>query len=126
MLIGAHLASCGLPSNEVARHAQYLRSVAERLVHLETVLFGLSAVVQCDQAILDDLERDLVLDLLDTEALRSLVLDDKAFDLVVVQIARPDDRNVAPRRIADPLLLAVQDPGVALAFRGGHEAAARS
>ena len=69
-----------------------------------------------DQAVLDHLERHLVLDLLDAEAGRRLVLDDEALDLVVVDVARPDDRDVAPGRVADPLLLAVEDPGVAVAL----------
>ena len=65
-----------------------------------------------------------MLDLLDAEAGRGLVLDDKALDLVVCDIARPDDRDIAPRRIADPPLLAVEDPGVALAFGGRRQSAA--
>src|SRR5260370_17660075 len=110
MLISAHLASCGLPPYQIARHAQHLRGVAERFVQLETVLFGYPAVVQCDQAVLYHLERDLVLNLLDAEARRGFVLDDKAFDLVVVEIARPDHENVAPPEIAHPLLLSVSVP----------------
>ncbi len=74
--------------------------------------------------ILDDLERNLVLDLLDAETGCRLVLDDEALDLVIGQIARPDDGNVAPGRVADPPLFAVEDPGIALAFRGGQQAAA--
>src|SRR5260370_7454699 len=116
MLISAHLASCGLPPYQIARHAQHLRGVAERFVQLETVLFEYPAVVQCDQAVLYHLERDLVLNLLDAEARRGLVLDDEAFDLVVVEIARPDDGNVAPRAIPDPLLLPIKHPGLALPF----------
>ena len=77
-------------------------------------------------AVLDDLERNLVLDLLDAEAGRRLVLDDEALDLVVGEIARPDDGNVAPRSVADPPLLAVEDPGVALALRRGQQAAGRA
>ena len=67
-----------------------------------------------------------MLDLLDAEAGRGLVLDDEALDLVVGDIARPDDRDVAPRRVADPPLLAVEDPGVAFALRGRRQTAARS
>src|SRR3984957_4904479 len=75
-------------------------------------------------AVLDHLERNLVLDLLDTEAGRGLVLDNEALDLVIPEIARPDDGEVAPRRIADPTLLAIQDPGVALALpRSQHPTA---
>src|SRR4029077_10906288 len=67
-----------------------------------------------------------MLDLLDAKAWRGLVLDDEALDLVVRHIARPDDRNVAPWSVADPFLLAVEDPGVALAFSGRRQAACRS
>src|SRR3984885_15511846 len=75
-------------------------------------------------AVLDHLERNLVLDLLDTEAGRRFVLDDEALDLVIAEIARPDDGEVAPRGIPDPTLLAIQDPGVALALRRRQQAAA--
>jgi hypothetical protein len=67
-----------------------------------------------------------MLDLLDAEAARCLVLDNEALDLVVSHISRPDDRKVAPCGVADPLLLAVEDPGVALAFGGCRQAASRS
>src|SRR6476620_9443228 len=67
--------------------------------------------------VLDHLERHLVRDFFYAETRRRLVLDDEALDLIVVHVARPDDRNVAPGRVADPLLFAVQDPRVALALR---------
>src|SRR6185295_13289481 len=98
----------------------------EGLVDLEAVRLGNAAVFERDQSVLDDLQRDLVLDLLDAETGRRLVLDDEALHLVVAEVTRPDDRDVAPRRVADPFLLAVQDPGVAFALRRGGEAAARS
>src|SRR4029077_8929405 len=82
--------------------------------------------LQRDLAVLDHLEGDLVLDLLDAEARRGLVLDDEALDLVVGEITRPDDRDVAPRRVADPSLLAVENPGVPFALRSGQHAAACS
>ena len=75
-------------------------------------------------AVLDHLERNLVLDFLDTEAGRGLVLDDEALDLVIPEVARPDDGDVAPRGIADPALLAIQDPGVALALGRRQQTAA--
>ena len=89
-------------ADDVTRHPQHPRGVAERVAALEAVRFRHPAVLQRDLAVLDDLERDLVLDLLDAEAGRRLVLDDEALDLVVGDIARPDDRNVAPGRVADP------------------------
>ena len=89
-LVGAHRASGRHPRHGVACHLQHLRGVAERVAALETVRFRHPNVLQRDVAVLDDLERDLVLDLLDAEAGRRLVLDDEALDLVV-----GDDR--APR-----------------------------
>src|ERR1700752_249432 len=67
--------------------------------------------------VLDHLERHLVCDFFDAETGRRLVLDDEALDLVVGDVSRPDDRDVAPGRVADPFLLAVQDPGITLALR---------
>jgi hypothetical protein len=81
------------------------------------VLFRQPNILHGDQAILDDLERELVLNLLDAKPRSRLVLNDESFDLVIREIACPDNRNVSPWRIADPLLLAVQDPNVALLFR---------
>src|SRR5580658_3671366 len=66
-----------------------------------------------------------MLDLVDAEARRVLVLDNEAPDLVVRHIPSPDDRNVAPRGVADPSLLAVENPGITLAFGGRRQAAAR-
>ena len=40
-------------------------------------------------AVLDDLERNLVLNLFDAEGWRRLVLDDEALDSVVGEIPRP-------------------------------------
>src|SRR5262249_44274793 len=63
----------------------------------------------------------LVFHLLDGETGRRLVLDDETLDLIVSDVARPDDRDVTPRRVADPALLAVEDPSVAVAFRRRSE-----
>src|SRR5262249_62191028 len=107
--------------------AQHQRRISERaFASLETVRIGHAAVGQRDLAVLHNLQRDLVLDLLDAEPRRRLVLDDEALDLVVGDVARPDDRDIAPRRIADPALLTVQDPAVAVALRRRGEAAASS
>ncbi len=116
-LIGAHRASRRHPGDGVARHLQHLRGVAERVAALQPVRFRHTDVPQRDVAVLDDLEGDLVFDLLDTEARRRFVFDDEALDLVIGEITRPNDRNIAPWRIADPPLLAVEDPGVAFALR---------
>src|SRR6266852_4237785 len=110
MLVGAHLTPRRRPADHVAGHAQHPRGVAEGSGGLEAVLFRHAAVLHRDQAVLDHAERDLVLDLLDAEAGRRLVLDDEALDLVVGEVARPDDRKVAPRRIADPPFLPGEYP----------------
>src|SRR5262245_5056644 len=83
----------------------------------ETIRFRDPAVLHGDFAVLDDLERDLVLNLRHAKTGRRLVLDDEALDLVVCDVARPDDRDVAPRGVADPALLAIEHPGVAFALR---------
>src|SRR5438876_6776235 len=118
MFESAHLASRRLPSYVIPCLAQYPRRVAKRLSCLEMVLFLHPNVLQRHQAVLDHLEPELVLNLLDAKARRLLVINDETFDLLIRDIPRPDNRNVTPRRIADPLLLAVQDPSVALLFRG--------
>src|SRR5262249_34484166 len=101
--------------------AQHQRRVAKRsFASLQTIRIGHAAVGHRDLTVLHDLQRDLVLHLLDAEPGGRLVLDDEALDLVVGHVARPDDRNVAPRSVADPALLAVEDPAVTLAFRRGR------
>ena len=122
----AHLDAGRGPTHHVPRHPQHARGVAERIAALQAVRFRNPHVLQRDLAVLHDLERDLVLDLLDAESRRRLVLDDEALDLIVGEVARPDDRDVAPRRVADPALLAVEDPGIALALGGRGQASARS
>jgi len=59
---------------------------------LQTVRFRYSAVFHRDQPVLDHFERNFVLDLLYFEARRGLVFHDERFDLVVRQIAGPDNR----------------------------------
>src|SRR6266478_2172405 len=86
------------------------RGVAERVAALKTIFFRHAAIFQGDVAVLHDLERDLVLDLFHAKPRCGLVFNDETFDLIVVDVARPDDRDIAPRRIADPALLAVKNP----------------
>ena len=123
--VGAHRASGRHPSRRRSASSRSTCAVSRNeFAALQAVRFRHAAVLQRDLAVLDHLERDLVLDLLDAEAGRRLVLDDEALDLVVGDVARPDDRDVAPRRVADPPLLAVEDPGVALALRRRRQTAA--
>src|SRR6202043_2164213 len=93
---------------------------------LQTIRFRHSYILQRDLAVLDHLERNLVLDLLDAEPGRRLVLDNEALDLVVREIARPDDGEVAPWRVADPPLLSIENPGIAFTLGGCGQTAARS
>jgi len=83
---------------------------------LKTIFFRHAAIFQGDVTVLHDLERDFVLNLVNAKAGCRLVLDDETFDLVVGNIARPDDRDVAPRRVAiqrfSPL-----EPSIAVALR---------
>src|SRR5207247_4587829 len=123
-LVGTRLEASRFPAHHVARHAQHARGVAEGVAGLKAVRLRHADVLQRDLAVLDHLERDLVLDLLDAETGRGLVLDDEALDLVVGEITRPDDPDVALRRVADPSLLAVENPGLPLALPSGHPAVA--
>src|SRR6202140_385028 len=72
IFIGACLATRRHPPASVTRHAEHPRGVTERFALLQAVLFRYPTVLQRDQAVLDDLERDLVLDLLDAETGRRL------------------------------------------------------
>src|SRR6266853_4618185 len=110
VLVGSHLATRRQPADAITSHAQDPRGVPERVARLEPIRFRHLAILQCDQTVLDHLERDLVLDLFDAEARRRLVLNDETLDLVVSDVARPDDRHVAPRSVADPFLLTVENP----------------
>src|SRR5437870_5368197 len=116
-LVGAHRASRRHPGNRVAGHLQNFRGVAERVAALETIFFGHAAIFQGDMAVLHDLESDFVLNLVDAEAGCRLVLDNEAFNLVVSNVSCPDDRNIAPGSVADPALLAVKNPSIAVALR---------
>src|SRR6266404_9462014 len=113
----AHRASGRHPGDGVARHLQHFRGVAKRVAALKTIFFGNAAIFQGDVAVLHDLERDLVLDLFNVKPRCGLVFNDETFDLIVGDVARPDDRDIAPRRIADPTLLAVKNPSIAVALR---------
>src|SRR6266513_2493820 len=115
--VRTHRAPGGHPADCVAGYLQNFRGVAERVTTLKTVFFGHAAIFQGDVAVLHDLERDFVLNLVNAEAGCRLVLDDETFDLVVGDVTRPDDRDVAPRRVADPALLAVKNPSIAVALR---------
>src|SRR5256885_8955246 len=90
-LVGTHRASRRHPGNRVAGHLQNLRGVTERVAALKTIFFGHAAILQGDMAVLHDLERDFVLNLVNAEAGCRLVLDDETFNLVVVDIAGPND-----------------------------------
>src|SRR5437899_3771667 len=117
-LVGAHRASGRHPANGVAGYLQHLRGIAERVTTLQAVCFRHAHVLQRDVTVLHDLKRDFVFNLVNAEAWRGFVFDDETFDLVVGDVPRPDDRDVAPRRVADPALLAVKNPGIAVALRG--------
>src|ERR1700692_317889 len=105
-LRGPHLDARRRPTDHIPRHPQYPRGIAERVAALQAVRFGNAHVLQRNLPVLDHFERDLVLDFFDAEAGRGLVLDNEALYLIVGDIARPDDRNVTPRRVADPPILA--------------------
>src|SRR4029077_9852877 len=109
-LVRAHRASGRHPANGVAGYLQHLRGIAERVTTLQAVCFRHAHVLQRDVTVLHDLKRDFVFNLVDAEARRGFVFDDETFDLIVGDVAGPDDRDVAPGRVADPTLLAIKNP----------------
>src|ERR1700730_6816747 len=104
MLVGSHPTTRRHPGDARTRHAEHFSGVAERRICLQTVRLWHAALVHRDQAVLDHAQRNLVLNLFDAESRRPLVLDDETLDLAVSDVARPDDRNVTPGSVADPLL----------------------
>ena len=123
ILVSPHGASRCFPADEISGPTQNLGRVSERLIFLKTVLLRDPAVLHRDLTVLDHLEGNLVLNLFDLEARRGLVLDDESLDLVVGHVARPNDGNVAPRRVTDPSFLAIDDPGVTFTLRRRCQAA---
>ncbi len=123
-LEGAHLDAGGSPTHHVARHSQHPRCVAERVTALQAIRLRHPHIRQGDLSVLNNFQRDLVFHLLDAESGRDLIFNDEALDLIVIQIPCPDDRNVAPWRVTDPPLLAVENPGISFAFGGRGQAAA--
>src|SRR6266852_374504 len=122
----AHLNTGRRPAHHVSRHPQHAGGIAERIAALQAVRFRHPYVLQRDLAVLDHLERNLVLDLLDAETGCRLVLDDEALHLIVREIACPDDGEVAPWRVTDPPLLSIENPGIAFTLGRRGETAARS
>src|SRR5258707_3988794 len=121
-----HLDAGRRPTHHVSRHPQHACGIAERIAALQAVRLGYPHILQGDLAVLDHLERNLVLDLLDAETGRRLVLDNESLHLIVAEIARPDDGNVAPWRVADPPLLAIENPAIAFTLGCRGQTAARS
>ena len=88
---------------------------------MEAVGLGDDHAVEGDQPVLHDAQGDLVLEVFDAHPGRA-ALDDEPFDLVVLFVAGPDDDEVGEAGVADPLLLAVEDPVVTVAASGRGEA----
>src|SRR6202166_2237313 len=122
----AHLDAGRRPTHHVSRHPQHARGIAERIAALQAVRLGHPYILQRDLTVLDHLERNLVLDLLDAETGCRLVLDDESLHLIIAKIAGPDNRDVAPWRVADPALLSIENPAVAFALGRCGQTAARS
>ena len=122
VFVGAARAANRLPRHASTRHAQHGGSVAEGARVFQAVLIVHAAVGKRDQRVLHHPQRDLVFKLLSGKARRAF-LDNKSFHLAVGLVARPDDCDVGKGRVADPLLLPIQHPRVALAARGSGQAA---
>src|SRR5260370_32172141 len=106
----AHLNAGRRPTHHVSRHPQHSCGIAERIAALQAVRFRHPYILQRDLAVLDHLEGNLVLDLLEAEGRRRLVLGDDSLHLIFRKIACPDDGEVAPWRVTDPPLLSIENP----------------
>src|SRR5262249_30120411 len=73
---------------------------------------GDTAVLETDRCILDDAQCHLVLHLFRRET-RCAFFDHESLDLIVVDVASPDDRQVCKGRVADAPFLPVQAPVLA-------------
>ncbi|EGJ74113.1 putative pimeloyl-CoA dehydrogenase, small subunit [Streptomyces sp. Tu6071] len=119
-LVGAERAARRRPGHGRARHAQDAVGVGEGLRVLEPVGLGDADPVEREVGVLHAAQRDLVRDDVGAQARRA-VLHDEALDLVVGHVPRPHDEEIGEGAVADPLLLAVEHPRVALAARGRGE-----
>src|SRR5262249_25163646 len=117
VLVGAHLAAHREPRHPSARHPHDLPAVLEHVAGLQAVRFGNAAIPQADDAVLRPAYPHFGLDLLYRKAM-IILLDDEALDLTRCFISRPDDIYVGEGGVADPLLLAVEDPSFAFAATG--------
>ena len=112
-LVGGERDAERAPRHGVAREGQHAGDVAERAAARQPALGRDAHAVQRDLGLPHRAQRGLAGDDLGVEARRAL-LDEVAADLAVLA-ARPDDRDVGERRVADPLLGAVEDELVAVA-----------
>src|SRR4029450_11267132 len=95
--------------------------VPERGGSLEPVGLGDPNPVEGDEGVLHDPQGDLVLQVLGGESGRP-GLDDEALDLAVVDVSGPDHRQVGEAGVADPLLVSIKHPDLAVAAGGGGPA----
>src|ERR1700758_2020772 len=91
VLVGAHGTARRFPADEIEGATQDPGCVPERVIFLKTVLLRHPAVLQRDLTVLDYLECNLVLHLFNFEARSCLVLDDESPDLIVGEVARPNN-----------------------------------
>jgi len=125
-LVGRHLRPGRAPGGVTAGAAQDAAGVGERaLAAGEAVGVGHPDAVEGDVGVLHDPQARLALDLGDGDA-GGVAGDDEAADGSVrggIRVARPDHDEVGDGGVADPALVAVEDPLVTLAAgRGLHPA----
>ena len=61
MLVRAHLTADREPRDTGARHAQDLPAILERIGVLQMVRLGHATILQCDEPVLHDAQRNLLL-----------------------------------------------------------------
>ncbi len=122
VLVRARGAAGGHPGHPGPGHPQHRRRIAETPSALQPMRLRHPHPVQGDVRVLHHPQGDLVAHLDRREAGRAL-LDHEPLDLLVLKRPGPDHHVVGERRVADPLLLPVQHPIVAVAAGGGGQPA---
>ena len=120
MLIGAAGAADRLPGDPGPGQPEHGGGIGERVRILQPVGLGHAGAIERDAGVLDHPQRDLVAHLGGGEPGCPL-LHDETLDLVVRHVPGPDDHVVGERRVADPFLLPVDDPLIAVPAGRGRQ-----
>lgn len=75
----------------------------------QLILVGYEAVLECDVCVLSHLEHNFAFHFCGGKTLRSFLNDESLNSVTIVPVSSPDN-HVAESTVANPALLAIQDP----------------